>query len=144
MFFLFLFLQHVPKERMIMLDEDDEMTPELAAKADKWWAKHSNQHDSVSAMVGEGEPIAAVSLQPPGGIQQQQRPWAGVPARQGGGATGSRPPVLLYCHHCRGSFRDAVQAGLFFRWSVLQPLNLGRASSPVQNHAHARGETECC
>ncbi len=80
-FFLFLFLQHVPKERMIMLDEDDQMTPELAAKADKWWAKHSNQHGSVSAVVGEGEPIAAVSLQPPGGIQQQQRPRAAVPAQ---------------------------------------------------------------
>jgi hypothetical protein len=35
-FFLFLFLQRLPRELRVLLDEDDNLTPrQLAAKADK-------------------------------------------------------------------------------------------------------------
>jgi hypothetical protein len=62
MFFLFLFLQRLPRELRMMLDEDDQMTPrQLAAKADKLWAKHSHQHGNVAAVSAvEGDTIAAV------------------------------------------------------------------------------------
>jgi hypothetical protein len=61
MFFLFLFLQRLPRELRVLLDEDDQLTPrQLAAKADKLWAKHSHQHGSVAAVTEDDNTIAAV------------------------------------------------------------------------------------
>jgi hypothetical protein len=62
MFFMFLFLQRLPRELRVLLDEDDTLTPrQLAAKADKLWVKHSHQHGTVTAAVAEEDhPVAAV------------------------------------------------------------------------------------
>jgi hypothetical protein len=61
MFFLFLFLQRLPRELRMMLDEDDSLTPrQLAAKADKLWAKHTHQHGSVAAVADDDHTVAAV------------------------------------------------------------------------------------
>jgi hypothetical protein len=62
-FFLFLFLQRLPKELRIMLGEDDHLDLRAtAAKADKLWAVHGHQqHGTVAAVEpsSQFEPPAA-------------------------------------------------------------------------------------
>jgi uncharacterized membrane protein YgcG len=66
-FFIFLFLQRLPRELRVLLgDEALEEPRDLAEKADKLWALHSHQHGVVAAVEGEEEeaPVAAVKPQP--------------------------------------------------------------------------------
>jgi hypothetical protein len=73
MFFLFLFLQRLPRELRVLLDEDDTLTPRQLA--DKLWVKHSHQHGTVAAAVAEEDhPVAAV---------QSGRSSGGAPRRCG-------------------------------------------------------------
>jgi hypothetical protein len=62
-FFIFLFLQRLPRELRVLLgDEALEEPRDLADKADKLWALHSHQHGVVAAVEAEEEeaPVAAV------------------------------------------------------------------------------------
>jgi hypothetical protein len=62
-FFIFLFLQRLPRELRVLLgDKALEEPRDLADKADKLWALHSHQHGVVAAIEVEEEesPVAAV------------------------------------------------------------------------------------
>jgi hypothetical protein len=65
-FFLFLFMQQLPKELMIVLVEvdDHEDIQAMAAKADKLWSLHNHQQHGVVASVDPG----SSSSQPPATI----------------------------------------------------------------------------
>jgi hypothetical protein len=73
-FFLFLFLQRLPKELRVMLTEDDLKEPrDLAVKADRHWAMLSHHTHGMMANLNldeEESPIAAVQA---AGRGRQQR-----------------------------------------------------------------------
>jgi hypothetical protein len=63
-FFLFLFLQRLPRELRVLLTEEDLAEPrDLAAKADRHWAMLNHQHGLVAVMEAAEEDgtVAAVS-----------------------------------------------------------------------------------
>jgi hypothetical protein len=94
-FFLFLFLQRLPKELRIMLGDDPGHDARaLAAKADKLWAYHSHQQpNSVAAVAAAGSDededaqIAAVR-----GAAKSRPQWSGQSGsggnKKGGGGSG--------------------------------------------------------
>jgi hypothetical protein len=90
-FFLFLFLQRLPKELRIMLGDDpDHDARALAAKADKLWAYHSHQQPgSVAAVAAsssdEDEPSAVAAIRGPAAKGRQ---WPHQSGRSGGGSGG--------------------------------------------------------
>jgi hypothetical protein len=48
----------------LLLDRDDQLTPhQLAARADKLWAKHSNQHKTDATVTKEEHPFATIQSQ---------------------------------------------------------------------------------
>jgi hypothetical protein len=83
-FFLFLFMQRLPKELRIVLGEvdDHEDIRAMAAKADKLWSLHNHQQHGVVASVDPG----SASSQPPATIAAVK---SGPPAR-GGRSGGQR------------------------------------------------------
>jgi hypothetical protein len=92
MFFLFLFLQRLPREIRVLLDEEDQLSPrDMAVKADHFLAKHSHQHGSVAAVAVEEEnqvvPVQPLSFQGRGGRGQGGRAQGGKHARCGKAAT---------------------------------------------------------
>ncbi len=101
MFFLFLFLQRLPRELRMMLDEDDSLTPrQLAAKADKLWAKHTHQHGSVAAVADDDHTVAAV--QP-----FRSRGGGSGAAASGHSAAGGPACCSFFGCHARLGARDA-------------------------------------
>jgi hypothetical protein len=86
-FFIFLFLQRLPRELRVLLgDEALEEPRDLADKADKLWALHSHQHRVVAAIEVEEEesPVAAVRQPTKRGRRGRGR---------GGAAQGGQAPV---------------------------------------------------
>jgi hypothetical protein len=62
-FFLFLFLQRLPRELRVLLGDDFADPRDLAAKADRVWAMHVHDHGSVAAVQAEEPvpvPVAAI------------------------------------------------------------------------------------
>jgi hypothetical protein len=88
MFFLFLFLQRLPREIRVLLDDENQLSArDMAVKADRLWAKHSHQHGSVAAVATEEENQVA-AVQPPsfrsrGGRGRGGRFQRGKQARRG-------------------------------------------------------------
>jgi hypothetical protein len=102
-FFLFLFLQRLPKELRIMLGDDPGHDARaLAAKADKLWAYHSHQQPNAVAAVAaagsneeEESQIAAVRGAAKSRPQRQSQSGAGGNKKGGSGkATGPSPTTL--------------------------------------------------
>jgi hypothetical protein len=101
-FFLFLFIQRLPRELCMLLDEDGQFfLPELAAKADKLWV--NCQHGTVTAVDVEDTIIARGPVNflifKKGKVHRLQGTWTAVPASPGGGggpqAWFGRPPPPL-------------------------------------------------
>jgi hypothetical protein len=85
-FFIFLFLQRLPRELRVLLGEEALEEPrDLADKADKLWALHSHQHRVVAAIEIEEEesPVAAVKQ-----AAQYQRSRGGKRGGRGGRGRG--------------------------------------------------------
>jgi hypothetical protein len=90
-FFLFLFLQRLPKELRIMLgdDEYDDMRT-LAWKVDKLWSIHNHQQPGVVAAVEPSPPT-----EPPSATIAAVRGGSSASRARGrgrGGKSGRRPP----------------------------------------------------
>jgi hypothetical protein len=97
-FFIFLFLQRLPKELRSHLNDSEQDPVKLAAKADRKWALHSHeQHGSVNAVAEEIEDTPIAAIQPArgkgrGGRGQRSRGRGGS-GRGGRGGTASTFPV---------------------------------------------------
>jgi hypothetical protein len=124
-FFLFLFMQCLPKELRIVLREvdDHEDMRAMAIKADKLWSLHNHQQHGVVASVDPGcsssQPpatIAAVKSGPParGGRSGSQR---GKGSSRGGGVVtaATRPAAATPL---------AVETPDSMAWGLLRPLLL--------------------
>ena len=105
-FFLFLFMQRLPKELRFVLGEvdDHEDIRAMAAKADKLWSLHNHQQHGVMASVDPGSPssqppatIAAVKSGPParGGRSGASAARAAAAAEPGLHLNRQLPPLLL-------------------------------------------------
>jgi hypothetical protein len=101
-FFLFLFMQRLPKELRIVLGEmdDHEDVRAMAVEADKLWSLHNNQQHGVVASMGPG----SSSSQPPATIAAVK---SGPPAR-GGHSGGQRGKG---CGHGRAVAAAAAKPG---------------------------------
>jgi hypothetical protein len=93
MFFLFLFLQRLPKELRVLFAEDDLKKPrDLATKADKHWAMLNHQHGVVAAVEAADDETAIAAVH---GGGQRGRGGRGGKHRRGrgrGGYTANTPP----------------------------------------------------
>jgi hypothetical protein len=93
MFFLFLFLQRMPKELRVLFPEDDLKNPrDLAAKADKHWALLSHQHGTVAAIEAAEDDTAIATV--------QSGQYCGRSGRHGRGQ----------CKRCRGGYHATAPA----------------------------------
>jgi len=121
-FFLFLFMQRLPKELRIVLGEvdDHEDVRAMAAKADKLWSLHNHQQHGVVASVDP----AAPSSQPPATIAAVK---PGPPAR--GGRSGGQ----------RGKGRGRGGAG-----SAPKPAATTTPSAVVTPDSMARASSGLC
>jgi hypothetical protein len=121
-FFLFLFMQRLPKELRIVLGEvdDHEDIRAMAAKADKLWSLHNHQQHGVVASV---DPVAP-SSQPPATIAAVK---PGPPAR--GGRSGGQ----------RGKGRGRGGAG-----SAPKPAAATTPSAVVTPDSMARASSGLC
>jgi hypothetical protein len=91
-FFLFLFLQRLPRELRVLLgDEALEEPRDLADKADKLWALHSHQHGVIAAVEAEEDDAPVAAVKPAGQSYRGRggRKGGRGRGRGGGGGTGS-------------------------------------------------------
>jgi hypothetical protein len=132
-FFLFLFMQRLPKELRIVLGEvdDHEDIRAMAAKADKLWSLHNHQQHGVVASVDPGPS----SSQPPATIAAVRTAGQGWtlrrPARQGPRPWQSPVCPQTDCRHhpfCSGNCGFHGE-GLF--WSLLLSLAVWRRRHPL-------------
>jgi hypothetical protein len=93
MFFLFLFLQWLPKELRVLFAEEDLKKPrDLAPKADKHWAMLNHQHGMVAAVEAADDETAIAAVH---GGTQRGRGSRGRKHRRGRGRgdyTANTPP----------------------------------------------------
>jgi hypothetical protein len=118
-FFLFLFLQRLPRELRVLLGDDFAEPWDLAARADRLWAMHSHDHALIATLQGEEPSVAPVAAVQSGG----QRPQA---AR--GGAPPSGPEAAVD--------RAAVAVAVSGR-RLLRPLPTRRELWPGSPQASA-------
>lgn len=96
-FFHFMFLQRLPSSLRTLLGEVEHGDPRaLAARADRLWACHSKQHQTVAAVqeqAEEAEPVAAVRQ----GFQaaKKQAGKQKPPVKSGGGGKSAVAPTDL-------------------------------------------------
>jgi hypothetical protein len=85
-FFIFLFLQRLPKELRVLLGDDLlEQPRELAELADKKWALHSHNHNLVASVEVEEEAAAVAAVRPSAQQQRFRGKRAGRGRGRGGG-----------------------------------------------------------
>jgi hypothetical protein len=113
-FFMFLFMQRLPKELRIVLGEvdDHEDVRAMAIKADKLWSLHNHQQHGVVASV---DPSSSATL-PPATIAAVK---SGPPAR-GGRSGGQRG---------KGRGRGGVRPAATTPSTTVTPDSMARASS---------------
>jgi hypothetical protein len=118
LFFLFLFMQRLPKELRIVLGEvdDHQDVQAIAIKADKLWYPHNHQQHGVVASVNPG----SSSSQPPATIAVVK---SGPPAR-GGCSGGQRGKG-----RGRGGAAAATKPAAATPSAVVTPDSMARASS---------------
>jgi hypothetical protein len=88
-FFIFLFLQRLPRELRVLLgDELLEEPRELAELADKKWALHSHQHGMIANVEEADEEAPVAAVKPAAQHQRFRGKRAGRGRGRGGGATG--------------------------------------------------------
>jgi hypothetical protein len=87
-FFLFLFLQRLPRELWVLLGDDFAEPRDLAARADRLWAMHSHDHALIATLQGE-EPSAAPVAAVQGGGQRPQAARGRGTAQRSRGSRGS-------------------------------------------------------